>query len=167
MNKLVDNIINLNYDEVEKYDFPLDEVFGLKVNKDNVTYDFIINFSSSNKNLICCGNGAHTRNKTTKDGKLVKPPYLDRWSWYKYFEESFISFSDPTFLYDDEIRLGWYVGTKKSWYLEVVSNIIDKLARNQKIITENILFFGSSGGGLAAVGLATLLKGSKCFVNNS
>jgi len=167
MNNLVTKSLNLKIDEIDEFKFPLDEPFALKINNEGVIYDFIIRFSSKNKNLICCASGAHSRDQRTSTGELIKPPYFDRWSWYKYFEESFIAFSDPIFYYNDEITLGWCVGDKNQWYLEVISKIISKLAQNQKIINDNILFFSSSGGGFVSVGLATLLRNSKCLINNS
>lgn len=167
MDNLVKNTLNLKLDEIENFKFPIDEPFMLKINNEGIIYDFIIRFSSKNKNLICCASGAHARNQKTSTGELITPPYFDRWSWYEYFDESFIAFSDPIFYYNDEITLGWCVGDKKQWYLEVISQIILKLAKNQKIINDNILFFSSSGGGFVSVGLATLLKNSKCFINNS
>ena len=48
----------LNMDELEYAKFPLDELFSLEVNNNNVKYEFIIRFSSINKNLICFGSGA-------------------------------------------------------------------------------------------------------------
>ena len=101
--------VQLDYNDLDSYNFVLDEPFKLEVDYDNVKYDFVVRFSSINKNLICCGPGAHERNQTTSDGILIFPPYFDRWSWYKYFDDSFIAFSDPVFYYDDEI-------SGKVWY---------------------------------------------------
>ncbi|OEC93751.1 MULTISPECIES: hypothetical protein [Methanobrevibacter] len=159
--------INVDFEELDNYKFIMDEPFSLEVNYNHVKYNFIIKFSSNNNNLICCAPGAQDRNKRTSQGELIKPPYFDRWSWFKYFEESFIAFSDPIFYYDKEITLGWCVGDKNQWYAENISLIIQKLAKNQEIINENILFFASSGGGFVSIILATLIKGSKCVVNNS
>lgn len=167
MNNLVDKIIILNIDEIESYKFPLDEPFGLQINYEEVKYCFIIKLSSNNKNLICCGTGAQQRDKKTSNGIMKKPPYLDRWSWFKYFDESFIVPADPTFFYDAEITLGWFVGNKKQWYVEIASNIIKKICINQNINQNNILFYGSSGGGFVSICMGTLIKDSKVLVNNT
>ncbi len=66
----------------------------------------------------------------------------------------------------DDITLGWMIGVKNQWYLETLSKIIRKLAKNQNVIEDNILFFGSSGGGFISLCLATLIKNSKVLVNN-
>ena len=162
---MLDKSIVLDIKEIEEYTFPLDEPFSLRVFKNGVKYEFIIKFASENKNLICFGSGAWARN-IIKNGKIIKPPYFDRWSWFNYFNESVLTYTDPTFHYDENITLGWYVGGEE-WFLEVISEIIQKIAINQEISNNNILFFGSSGGGFSSIGLATLIKDSKALVNNS
>lgn len=166
LSDIVDNVISLKIDEIEEYCFPLDSIFGLEIIENEIKYDFIINFSKNSDKLICFGSGAWPRNSKTSNGDLIKPPFLDRWSWYGYFDESCIAYADPSFFQDDKIRLGWYVGGK-DWYLRIISNIIKKLCHNQKISHDNIIFFGSSGGGFSSIGLATLINGSKAIVNNS
>lgn len=167
MKNLVDKVIELDYDDVENYNFPLDEPFGLEVNYKGIKYCLVIRLSSNNKNLICCGPGAHGRTVKTSDGKYKKPPFIHRWSWFKYFDESFIAYADPIFFYDERITLGWLVGDKNQWYLETLSEIIKKICKNQNIYTNNILFYSSSGGGFTSIGLGALIKGSKVLVNNS
>ena len=167
MEDMVDTVIKLKLDEIEMYDFPLDEVFGLEVNHDNVRYCFIIKLASNNKNLLCFGPGAFLRNQKTSDGKLITPPFFTRWKWHMYFKESFISYADPIFLYDEKIKVGWFVGTKDTWYLEVVSEIIKKIAINQQIKNSNMLFYSSSAGGFTSIELGTLIKGSKVIVDNT
>lgn len=167
MEDLVENIIKLNYDEITSYTFPTDQAFGLEVLYQDIKFCFIINFSSKNKNLICCGPGAHSRTSKTSDGKIITPPFFDRWSWFKYFEESFIAYADPIFFKDEYVRIGWFVGDRNNWYLEILSNILKKLMKNQKIFPNNTLFYSSSGGGFTSVCLGTLIKGSKVIMNNA
>lgn len=167
MGDLVDNIIKLDMDEIEGYDFPLDEAFGLQVIYHDELYCFIIRLSSTNKNFICMGPGAHPRDKRTAEGKLITPPFFVRWRWYNYFEESIIAYADPVMFHKDDINLAWFTGNRQHWPLEDVASIIEKLAVNQKVINDNIMFFGSSGGGFSSVMLATLIKGSKALVNNA
>ena len=167
MYKLVDNIIKLNIDEIETYEFPLDTPFGLQIIHNDEIYCFIIRFSSTNKNFICLGPGAHNRDVLDKNGDLMKPPFFVRWSWFKHFEESTIAYADPMMFHSDEIVITWFTGGEDHWQLEDVATIIEKLAINQEVIHENILFFGSSGGGFSSVLLGTLVKNSKVLVNNS
>ena len=117
MYNLVETVIKLGLDEIEDYEFPLDEPFGLEVNFMNIKYEFIIRFSSENSNLLCFGSGYRGQDK---NGRWYLP-YFDRWSWYNYFDESFISYADPIFHLDDSMGIGWYVGDKNQWYLEIIS----------------------------------------------
>ena len=167
MNDLVDNIIKLTIDEIIDYDFPIDEPFGLEVNYKGVIFNFVIKLSSKNKNLLCTSPGAHLRNQKTSSGKLMTPPFIDRWSWFKYFDDSFIAQSDPMLDLHNELILGWCVGTKDHWYLETIAKIIDNITKNHQIRHDNMLFYGTSNGGFVSMVLATLFKGSSCLVNNS
>lgn len=116
--------------------------------------------------MICAGPGAHKRD-TIHNGQLLKPPFFDRWSWYKYFNESYIAYADPMLFYEDKINIAWLIGTKEHWYLQDLSEIIKELCKNQEIKHNNILFYGSSGGGFTSVVLGTLIKNSQVLINNS
>ncbi|WP_156096049.1 glycosyl transferase family 2 [Methanobacterium sp. SMA-27] len=146
-------------DELEYTKFPLDELFSLEVNNNNVKYEFIIRFSSINKNLICFGSGAYEPEK-------ISPPIYRRHSWESKFEESVIYYNDPTLYIDPELYIGWGIGKIDDWYLLVIADIIQILARKNNITPENMLFFGSSGGGFTAIMLSTFIKNSSVIVNN-
>ena len=165
-NKLFENKISIDMEDIVDYDFPLDEPFALEIIHKGCRYDFIIRLSSSNENLICFGSGATTRNRTDSKGQPIVPPFLNRWSYYGFLDESCIAYADPTFFKDEDITLGWYVGGE-DWYLKIISDIIKKICINRNIKHDNILCFGSSGGGFASIGLAALIKDSKALVNNS
>lgn len=167
MNKLVDNLISLKIEDLETYEFPLDHPFGLEIINGNALFYLIIRFSSDNNNLICMNPGAFDRDRYDPEGNLIEPPYFSRWSWYKYFEESVIITADPMIFRDSDVKLGWMIGERDQWYIETLSAIIKKLAINQNVINDNMLFFGSSAGGFISICLATLLKNSKVLVNNS
>lgn len=166
LSDLVDTIIKINMDDIIGYNFPLNKPFGLEIIHNEIIYDFIIKLSSDNQNLICFGSGHNGRNMRNSKNQIMTPPFLNRWSYYKHFNESIIAYADPTFFRDDYITLGWYVGGNE-WYLKTISEIIKKICINHNINQNNILFYGSSGGGFASIGLATLIKDSKALVNNS
>lgn len=166
MQNAVDEKIVLNYNRIDTFDFPLNKLLLITINYNNIKFDFIAYFRD-NPNLLCLGTGSQSPNKKTKDGSLVKPPYFHRWSWYDDFDENFLVYSDPSHYFSDKIHLGWYVGDKDTWYLEVISNIIKKIAKNRNVTNNNILFYGSSGGGFAAIGLGALIKDSNILVNNA
>ena len=154
-----DNQFVIDMDELKSADIPVNRFFHLQVNYNNVKYEFLIRFSSTNKNLVCFGSGAY-------DPTNFKPPVYNRHSWGSEFEESVIYYNDPTLYNDDKLTCGWGVGKNEEWYISVVADIISILAAKNEIETKNILFFGSSAGGFTSVILSTLLKGSSVLVNN-
>lgn len=167
IHKLVDNLIELKLDEIESYQFPLDQPFGLEIKHKGALFYLILKLASDNKNLICFVPGAFRRDRVNSKGELIEPPHFSRATWYKYFDESVITCADPMIFLDDEIKVGWMIGEKDHWYLETLSVIIQKIAKNQNVINDNIMFYGSSGGGFVSICLATLIKNSKVAVNNA
>lgn len=112
------------------------------------------------------GSGAHVRDQKNSKGNIIYPPFFVRWAWYSYFEESIIAYADPVMFHQDDINVTWFAGNKDHWPLEDVASIIERLAKNQGVLNDNILCFGSSGGGFSSIMLATLIKNSKALVNN-
>lgn len=160
MEQLVDKIFEMNLEDVEDFDFPYDELFGLKIQHNNETYSFLIRFAASDK-LICLGSGAEKRNENNFDR-----PVFQRHSWHDEFNSSVIYYSDPIFLRSRTAKCGWCVGTPDEYYLDYIQKVIEKLCLNMNIKNENILFYGSSAGGFTSIKLGTLFKGSKVLVNN-
>ena len=149
----------LDIDDLESFEFPFDDFFYLVVKHKSVKYQFLVRLASSNRNLICFGSGAYVPERLT-------PPIFRRHSWQDQFEESVIYYNDPTLYVDPDIRIGWGVGKNDEWYIPVINDIILKLAGKNDIKAEDILFFGSSGGGFTAIILSTLIKNSEVMVNN-
>ena len=119
LSDLVDTIIKIDMEEIIDYEFPLNKPFGLEIIHNGIIYDFIIKLSSNNHNLICFGSGHNGRNMKNSKNELITPPFLNRWSYYKYFNESIIAYADPTFFRDDKITLGWYVGGNDTYYKSI------------------------------------------------
>ena len=69
-----DNQFVIDMDELKFADIPVNRFFHLQVNYNNVKYEFLIRFSSTNKNLVCFGSGAY-------DPTNFKPPVYNRHSW--------------------------------------------------------------------------------------
>ena len=158
----------MDINELKNSEFILDELFTLEINHNNVKYEFLIRLASQNKNLICFGSGAYDPNK-------MSPPIYNRYSWQNEFEESLIYYNDAT-LYNSHkfplkynkpnLTLGWGIGKHDEWYLLTIADIIRILSFNNDIKSENILFFGSSGGGFTSIILSTIIKDSVAIVNN-
>jgi hypothetical protein len=160
MNEIVDTIFRLSIDEISTFKFPKDELFGLRIIEKDVKYEFLIRLSSTNENLLCLGSSGGVNHKTRKI------PNFSRHTWQKNFDSSVIYYNDPTHYIDEEIRAGWYLGTKDTWYLSVIAKIMEKIMENSNIKPENTLFYGTSVGGTVSVQLATLIKKSTALAGN-
>lgn len=152
--------LTLQMNELESADLPLDEFISLEISHNNVKYEFLVRFSSTNKNLICFGSGAYTPNEN------LTPPIYRRHSWQSEFEESVIYYNDPSLYNHPQLNLGWGVGKNDDWYLLTIKDIISKLAHKNGIKPKDTLFFGSSGGGFTALMLSAMTKDSSVIVNN-
>lgn len=157
----VDKIFEMDLNDIENFNFPHDELFGLKIVHNFEQYCFLIRFSSNSDKLICFGSGAEKRNE-----KNFNRPVFQRHSWYSEFDASVIYYSDPIFLRSKKAVCGWCVGTPQEYYLVYIKEIIEKLCINKNIKNQNILFFGSSAGGFTSIQLGTFFKRSKVLVNN-
>lgn len=85
------------------------------------------------------------------------PPVFQRWSWAKLFPGSCLYVSDPVLLLSEKIGLSWYSGTPYSDSLEEVALLINSVASTLDV-NNNIITYGSSGGGFASLRFSTFLN---------
>jgi len=123
----------------------------------NVQFNFLIN-ANDNKKAIIFGTGAVDRTK-------IKLPIFDRHSWKNDFKYTTIWYSDPTLLLNDNSGLCWCYGTNSHWYLESIAYIINITLKKIGIDKNNVLFFGSSGGGYTSIILASMLHAKATAIN--
>lgn len=89
-----------------------------------------------------------------------------RWSYYKFLNGSMLNIVDPMLKLYPELRLGWYYGSADINLREKIAKLVEKVARMYKIEKNNIIFFGSSGGGTATFECANYIDGSKAVAIN-
>lgn len=89
--------------------------------------------------------------------KKYQPPVFQRWTWSKYFPGHCVYFSDPVLHLNPRIGLGWYSGTKESDTLAKIARIVSEIASHFKVDATNIVSYGSSGGGFAALRFTSLM----------
>lgn len=100
--------------------------------------------------VIVLFNGALTEAKIAAE----RAPF-QRWSWAKRFKHPIFCVADPTTLGQDRLLLGWYLGDDGQNSLpDTLRPIVDRIKEING--QAEIIGFGSSGGGFAAIG-ATLL----------
>ena len=136
-----------------------------KIDYGGVEFECIRSFSSledegKKRGLIVFLSGAAKREDRTV-------PLFHRWKWQTSLTSYHTAFiSDPTLHLDDNLILGWYTGNEESDYTEILANLVLSWCTSLDLELNQVLFVGSSGGGFAALQLATLLPGAMAFVEN-
>ena len=106
--------------------------------------------------------------RTRSGGKSLAPlPSFSRWSWYHFTDSSLVSFEDPMFYTFPDCTLGWFYGTKEEDYREYTARCIKKIADLLNIENQDIVLYGSSGGGTAALGVSRYLPGCSAVAINA
>lgn len=148
--------IDIKFNQIEEMAIITSEPFLLNVQWDEVSYEFLIRVKQKSPNVIILGSGA---------SENQHPPIFQRYTWMEEFDDSLIFYNDPT-LYLGNINLGWGQGTIERFYLKEIAIILEKLIQKLNVANENILFYGSSGGGFMSLILAGYIKESCALVNN-
>lgn len=129
------------------------------LDRDGLRYEFLIRPKQKTSSLFVLFSGDAIRKKYT-------PPVFQRWSWSKHFPGHCIYFSDPILHLNENIGLGWYSGTKEQDALGTIVMIVREVADYLGIAPENIVSYGSSGGGFAALRFTHLLgQGATICIN--
>lgn len=131
----------------------------IKVIKEEVDFYFRLFLREDNKKLIVFTNGAVERS-------LKEPPYFQRSSWVDDYTTCCIYVDDPT-LHNNELKVGFGVGTRDRHYTLDISEILIKIQRLWLIESSNVIYFGSSAGGYMSLQFATLNRDSLAIVNNA
>ena len=98
--------------------------------------------------------------------KANNPPEFRRWSWHNVFNGSMLCIADPSYMQNDKLYLGWYYGTKSHCYRKMIADIVLKIANFLKVENNDVYFYGSSGGGTAAIHCAGLIQNSTAIAIN-
>lgn len=102
-----------------------------------------------------------------RDPSKSKLPYFNRWSWAPQIPGSCLFVSDPTLYLDAEkLRLGWYVGSDKHDWMNSTIQLVRKVAQLLGVDDSKIIFYGSSGGGFAALKAVGLLNNGVAIAIN-
>lgn len=122
-----------------------------------VEFECFLKKSTSEKLLVFL-NSASSR---VKEG-----PIFHRISWTSSLEANMLYFEDPMYLEYDDLKCSWYYGQENKSYLKLIVEIVDDVAKKNKIKRENIVFVGSSAGGYAAIFCANDMLGAKAYAYN-
>lgn len=119
--------------------------------RDGMTYDFIVSPAAHPSNELFLLFSGHI------DRKKMQPPVFRRWSWAEKFAGHCLYFSDPTLYLGTDFGLSWYCGTTTIDPMPVIAELALDIAGRLGIAPAGLLAYGSSGGGFAALRLATLV----------
>lgn len=95
-------------------------------------------------------------------------PKFQRSSYFPSLKFNCISFFDPTLFLtdDDKFTRAWFVGDCNDWYIDHLSHIVNVITSSREIDNSNMLFFGSSAGGVPSINLASRFVGSHAYCCN-
>ncbi|WCH21323.1 hypothetical protein [Aeromonas salmonicida] len=148
----VDHICNIN---IQREDATICE---LKID-DSLTLSGLYYIKNDTDKVVVFFNGATT---SPLDGKKI----YSRWSWGYNTGTSFISFDDPIVSCTRLTNLGWYIGTKDTDIQDIINKILLHVCDKFNIPLNRVVFYGSSGGGFAAIMAAIKLRGSTAIALN-
>ena len=119
-------------------------------------------FSSKHLRLFVMTSAAVDRNKITL-------PAFNRWTWAGAgkFPGHVLCIADPTLELQDDMKLGWFFGTDKYDATDELCTFIRRFAETLGIAEDKIVFWGSSGGGFAALALSSRIEGSTAVAINA
>lgn len=152
------NFIKRNIDESNDSKFEKGEYHVVQMANGHKLEAFLSIKPSSDK-LVVFFQGAIDRKKHT-------PPIFHRWSWSRKVDENVLSLNDPLLNKHDDLRIGWYAGACNFEYIRKYSAFIKKVCLDNNILEKNVVFYGSSAGGFAAVALGGVFRNGVVIVNN-
>lgn len=103
------------------------------------------------------------------DRTAVTLPVFSRWTWALkgIFPGDVLCIADPTLTLHPDLALGWCLGTKANCATNELVELVTALAEARKIPFANIVIWGSSAGGFAALALAARIPGSTAVAINA
>lgn len=146
------SFLNITNDELAK------KTFQKKVNFTGIEVDMLINLEEKSDHIFFCFAGAKPEH--------ISPPYFNRWKWSNIFHSNIVAISDYTLKIDNKLQIGWYINQGENNIFFKLSETIKKVALELGYHEENIILYGSSAGGFAALKLAEYLPLAKCIAIN-
>lgn len=142
------------------------DVFRLDINNIKVIPDGKIRIDINNARFECFFHAANSKklfvilDGARTGGGVVRPiPIYSRWSWYPFVDVNWLCIEDPMYYKYDNLLLGWFWGDEANNYRGYVALIAAKIATYLGIKKDDVVFYGSSGGGTAAIHSAALYGG--------
>lgn len=100
------------------------------------------------------------------DRTKVALPVFARWNYGKVLGGHVLSVCDPTLYLDDELRVGWYIGSRCADPMPVLLGTANRVRELLGLTDDQVVFYGSSGGGFAALRAAASCRVGRAVVIN-
>lgn len=121
----------------------------------------------SSERLFVVLAGAITR---TQNGikKIARLPQLNMWSWSKKLHVNYLFIEDPMYytFHDPQLRQGWYYGTQTTDFRKYTAELICRIAEKESFQHSDIVVYGLSAGGTAALEIGKHISGCSVIANN-
>ncbi|MCD7920116.1 MAG: hypothetical protein LUG45_08625 [Clostridiales bacterium] len=139
-----------------EYDQPFPNEDGCyQLRYKNECFEFFFKGRDSDR-LYVFLDGSRSRDRGTR---LADLPTFISWSWYPKISANVLCFEDPMFYQYPDLQLGWFYGSAQQDGRQLLAEVVDRIAVQLHIAHENIVLYGRSGGGTAALFAARYLPG--------
>lgn len=136
-------------------DYSLDSISNLKRGRLRVFYKGVVFeglFEPCESEYLCVS--------LSSAGMRKVYPFFTRWSWARLFSCNFLCIEDPMYDEHNTHYPLWYYGTNNINYLDLLIDIVLKVAEKLSIDKAKIVFLGSSAGGHGALYCSAKIQGS-------
>jgi hypothetical protein len=117
--------------------------YQIRVDESGLRFDYLLNLKrSAEKLVVILPNAIPTRLR--EEGKV---PYFPRMSWVEKIRHSVAIVNDPILFLDEQILIGWMLGTREAYATEICLNTVDQLLVAHGLSQESLILMGSSAGG--------------------
>ncbi|SFJ97727.1 Heparinase II/III N-terminus [Desulfomicrobium apsheronum] len=118
-----------------------------QVFSNDILFSFYGSFKENSKKMAVFLPGATSRKHGEYD--------FQRYSWGRQLVDfDCIFFSDPSIKIDNDLTLGWFQYAEDNYGIEALKNVLDALLKAKKFRQDELLIFGSSGGGFVSLKLS-------------
>lgn len=152
--------ITIDYSELDQLKIQGNYIHVLRVVKDGVPYEYLINRRSDNDKLIVFNNCGLI------GGNVNVPVFLGH-SFAPHLKTSSVFCMDPTIYINSYLQVGWGIGKNEDYYLENSSLILKKIIGKMSIQLKDTVIYGKSAGGYLSVIMGIYLKEASVVADNA
>ena len=91
---------------------------------------------------------------------------FERWTYGFFLNSKVLAINNPMYYHTPDLKCGWYLGTKNEDYTQYIVQFVKKISNLYEISPSNIIFFGSSSAGTAAIHCSAYFNGTVSFSLN-